>query len=124
RANLQNDQYLISQMDADQFVPISTLAGFNQITKLTTDLDVVVAALRESPMVQVDKAGEKVRPMHKRCIVILREVPECTPIEDVENLFRNERCPKFISCEFAHNSNWYVTFDSEADAQGAYAYLR
>lgn len=34
-----------------------------------------------SPMVQVDEKGEKVRPNHKRCIIILREVPETTPVE-------------------------------------------
>lgn len=34
-----------------------------------------------SPMVQVDDKGEKVRPNHKRCIIILREVPETTPVE-------------------------------------------
>lgn len=32
-------------------------------------------------MVQVDETGEKVRPNHKRCIIILREIPETTPIE-------------------------------------------
>lgn len=32
-------------------------------------------------------------------------------------LFKNENCPKVISCEFAHNSNWYVTFQSDTDAQ-------
>lgn len=34
-----------------------------------------------SPLVQVDDAGEKVRPNHSRCIIILREVPETTPVE-------------------------------------------
>lgn len=32
-------------------------------------------------MVQVDEMGENVRPNHSRCIIILREVPETTPVE-------------------------------------------
>lgn len=102
-----------------------------------------------SPMVQVDEKGEKVRPNHKRCIIILREVPETTPVEvshevvhvkkktgywkcgivvsevfvlclnlqEVESLFKNDNCPKVISVEFAHNNNWYITFQSDTDAQ-------
>lgn len=34
-----------------------------------------------TPVVQVDENGEKVRPNHKRCIIILREIPETTPVE-------------------------------------------
>lgn len=84
RENLANDTYLLSQMDNDQYVPIWTVANFNQVKKLTKDLKLITEVLRESPNVQVDEEGVKVRPNHKRCIVILREIPDNTPIEDVK----------------------------------------
>uniref|UniRef100_A0A4W4F3A6 HTH La-type RNA-binding domain-containing protein n=1 Tax=Electrophorus electricus TaxID=8005 RepID=A0A4W4F3A6_ELEEL len=124
RENLSKDLYLISQMDSDQFVPIWTIASMEGIKDLTTDIDLILDVLRSSPMVQVDEKGEKVRPNHKRCIIILREVPETTPVEEVEALFKNDNCPKLISVEFAHNNNWYITFQSDTDAQQAYKYLR
>lgn len=124
RENLANDTYLLTQMDNDQYVPIWTVANFNQVKKLTKDLKLITEVLRESPNVQVDEEGLKVRPNHKRCIVILREIPDNTPIEEVKNLFSGENCPRFISCEFAHNNSWYITFESDDDAQRAYRYLR
>uniref|UniRef100_A0A671TE50 ATP-dependent 6-phosphofructokinase, muscle type-like n=1 Tax=Sinocyclocheilus anshuiensis TaxID=1608454 RepID=A0A671TE50_9TELE len=124
RENLSKDLYLISQMDSDQFVSIWTIASMEGIKVLTNDTDLILDVLRSSPMVQVDEKGEKVRPNHKRCIIILREVPETTPVEEVEALFKNDNCPKVISVEFAHNNNWYITFQSDTDAQQAYKYLR
>lgn len=29
-----------------------------------------------------------------------------------------------ISCEFAHNNSWYITFENDEDAQRAFLYLR
>lgn len=71
-------------MDNDQYVPIWTVANFNQVKKLTKDIKLITEVLRESPNVQVDEEGLKVRPNHKRCIVILREIPDNTPIEEVK----------------------------------------
>ena len=38
-------------------------------------------------------------------------------LQEVEDLFNSPNCPKYTNCEFAHNNSWYVTFDTEEDAQ-------
>ena len=46
RENLAHDTYLLTQMDADQYVSIWTIANFNQIKKLTNDVALVTQVLR------------------------------------------------------------------------------
>jgi len=71
-------------MDSDQYVPIYTVARFNLVRKLTNDMNLITEVLRESPNVQVDEEGLRVRPNRKRCIIILREISNNTPLDDVK----------------------------------------
>ena len=86
-------------MDKDQYVSIKVIAGFNQVKKLTSDYDLIVDVLRgekgklclsichhfldipESENVQVNEPGEKVRPNSQRSTLMLREIPQSTPLE-------------------------------------------
>lgn len=47
--------------------------------------------------------------MYNTCIASLSQ--------EVEALFKSENCPKVLSVEIAHNSNWYITLQSDMDAQ-------
>ncbi|XP_076459167.1 uncharacterized protein LOC143292601 isoform X2 [Babylonia areolata] len=124
RDNLEQDHYLQSQMDDDQYVNITTIANFNQVVKLTRDYDLIVEVLRSSSHVQVDATGTKVRPKYNRSVLMLREIPQDTPRSEVEAIFQHEKCPKVVSCEFAHNGYWYIRFKTDKDANAAFLFLR
>jgi len=47
-----------------------------------------------------------------------------TDSQEVEQLFSSPKCPKIVSCEYAHNNSWYINFESDEHAQNAYVYLQ
>lgn len=57
--NLQSDQYLISLMDDYGWVPISTIADFKRVKRMSTDIPFIVDALLSSSTLEVQ--GDKVR---------------------------------------------------------------
>lgn len=136
RENMVNDRYLKSQMDTEDYVPIQIIANFKLVKRLTNDLRLIVEVLKELPSVEVDGEEKRVRstddkkypPIRKRCIIILRDVPLDASENEVSDLFLNEHCPvAAVACERALESGtsacWYVTFNSEDDAQNAFLYL-
>ncbi|CAN4099093.1 unnamed protein product [Withania somnifera] len=57
--NLQNDHYLLSLMDNQGWVPISTIADFKRVKKMSTDIAFIVDSLLASSTVEVK--GDKLR---------------------------------------------------------------
>ncbi|CAM4799656.1 unnamed protein product [Rotaria magnacalcarata] len=136
KENMIHDIYLQSQMDADNYVPISLIANFKLVKRLTHDLQLIIDVLKESPSVEVDTEEKRVRssdylaylPTRKRCTIILRNVPLDATENEVLELFSNESCPvSSTGCERVLESNhsdcWYVTFNSEDEAHNAFLYL-
>ncbi|KAK8306892.1 hypothetical protein V6Z12_D03G158200 [Gossypium hirsutum] len=57
--NLQNDHYLISLMDDQGWVPVSTIADFKRVKRMSTDIQFILDALQSSRTVEVQ--GDKIR---------------------------------------------------------------
>ncbi|GAB2285150.1 hypothetical protein Dimus_019604 [Dionaea muscipula] len=57
--NLKTDHYLISLMDDKGWVPVSAIAEFNRVKKMSTNILFILDALRSSELVEVQ--GDKVR---------------------------------------------------------------
>ncbi|CAJ0962594.1 unnamed protein product, partial [Mesorhabditis belari] len=121
RENLIQDRYLRCQMDTDQWVSIAIIAGFRKIVQLTTDYSLILQVLRESSMVEVDEKGEKVRPVSRRCTIILREVAEDQAFAVEEMLGGG---PSYVSLRYGLNNSWYVTYNTEEETQEAYLHLQ
>lgn len=117
RQNLVNDTFLVSQMDADLYVPISLVANFRRVREWTMDIDFIVQTLRDSSAVTVDESGTKVKPniSVQRNTVIWRDVPECTQ-DEINDLLKELNSPPVQSIKQDIGNMWYFTFESEDDA--------
>ncbi|VDD96074.1 unnamed protein product [Enterobius vermicularis] len=122
RENLMTDRFLRSQMDNDSYVPIQIIADFPRVKQLTNNYDLIVQVLRESPRVQVDEKGERVRAVSKRCTIILRDIPPSTDEKEVAALFSG--APPYLRLHYGLNNSWYVIFESEEATQHAYLHLQ
>ena len=91
RSNLQNDAYLVQQMDASLNVPVNVIASFPKIASLTKDLKVVIKAIKSSNDVKLNADETMVKPdiTLERNTIILRDLSSDIPKEDVVCYSRN-----------------------------------
>ncbi|KAG0323361.1 La- protein 4, partial [Dissophora globulifera] len=125
--NLATDTYLVSKMNADQWVPISVVADFNKVKAITHEFQDVVDALRKSPKVLVDTDGKMAKAItvdRPRTTLILRELPEDAEEQDIRGVFTEANCPaKSITKESVGNM-WFVEFETADDALAMLHYTR
>ncbi|XP_041133359.1 la-related protein 1B-like isoform X3 [Polyodon spathula] len=90
--NLERDFFLRRKMDDDGFLPISLIASFHRVQALTTDIDLIFKALKDSTEVEIidQKIRRKVNP---ELWPIPGPAPRDAPRTDFSQLIN---CPEFI----------------------------
>ena len=83
------DQFLVSRMNSQLFVPVSIVAGFSRVRALTSDVREIVKAIETSSAVTLSADHTEVKPniTAQRNTIILREISASTPADDVKGIF-------------------------------------
>ncbi|CAK7350227.1 unnamed protein product [Dovyalis caffra] len=95
--NLPTDKYMTSliKQNKEGFVPITVIASFRKMKKLTRDHSFIVAALRESSVLVVNSDGKKVKRLQpfaevkdpKFCTVLVENLPEDHSVANLQRIF-------------------------------------
>eukprot|EP00756_Hemistasia_phaeocysticola_P012545 Hpha_TRINITY_DN15207_c2_g13::TRINITY_DN15207_c2_g13_i1::g.67066::m.67066/K18763/LARP4; la-related protein 4 len=123
---LRPDKFILSRLryedDGKVTIPLKTIADFNKVKELTEDIQVVVAALEVSEIIEVNNAAEQpelllkhIRPAERRTVT-LRDVPAGATEAHVRAVFGGTE-PTSIRSISA--DVWHATFDAEGHAKQA-----
>lgn len=117
KENLKNDSFLISKMDAQNSVAISTILTFAKLKALTEDESVVLEALKGSTIVSILDGRLKSTVKQGRNTIILREIPADTTEEAIREIFNYPGCKPITSIKSDIEDTWFVVMENEADAK-------
>lgn len=137
KENLQQDAFLMSQMDSNMSVPISVImqvtfkdlftfacfllvrcaVQFAKLKTLTQNESLVISALENSTLSIVDGRIKSNVKSGGRSTIILREIPSDCPEEEVREIFTYEGCRPIASMRSDIGDTWFVTMESEEDAK-------
>ncbi|KAJ4901526.1 La-related protein 6A [Raphanus sativus] len=105
--NLPTDKFLLNALKKNKkgFVPISTIATFHKMKKLTRDLDLIVSALKESSFLVVSSDGKKVKRLSplpevrdpKIFTVLVENLPDDHSEENIRAIFGKAGSIKSVS---------------------------
>ena len=137
RINLEKDEYLKKQMDAELWVPLDVILNFPKMKKMgVADKDLVAALLQtRSTVVEVDDKALRIRPAWaRRSHLLIHDVPQTARMDEVAALFQiatnadsshssgspqQSHQPGLISIQPLSESIWVAIFDSPNGASAA-----
>lgn len=104
---MSKDSYLISLMNDSGYVSLEVIAGFRKVKELSSKMEDILEALKDSTAVVVDEANLLIKPslVFERKTVILRDVPEETTEEEIRALFNEIGVVESVKMEFV--GTWY-----------------
>ena len=111
-------------MNDSGYVSLQSIAGFRKVMELSSKMEDILEALKDSKEVVVDAANLLIKPAitFERKTIILRDVPAETTEEEIRALFEGVGQIESLKMEFA--GTWFVVMESEKVAIAALDVLR
>ena len=124
RENLARDTFLVNQMNAEAFAPVALVAGFAKMKAYTTDMSLILEAIKESSKLELDEAETHLRPVDvemgggtPKSVIVLRDIPTDVTEEQIRELFDEETFGPIDNLKSEIGQMWFVEFvnDLESD---------
>jgi len=120
--NLKNDASL-ANIAVNGKVAVNALSRIQDIRNLTSDREVLLQALLESSKFDLDPSYSWVtikKKQRERNVLILREIPTDTPVEEIKEIFAGfTDLPDIKSIHSDIGNNWFITFNNQDDCMAA-----
>jgi len=104
-------------------VTVNALSRIQVIRNLTSDRELLLEALLESSKFELDPSYSWVKIKKKqreRNVLILREIPTDTPVEEIKEIFTGfTDLPEIKSIHSDIGNNWFITFNNQDDCMAA-----
>jgi len=104
-------------------VTVNALSRIQVIRNLTSDRELLLEALLESSKFELDPSYSWVtikKKQRERNVLILREIPTDTPVEEIKEIFTGfTDLPEIKSIHSDIGNNWFITFNNQDDCMAA-----
>jgi len=104
-------------------VTVNALSRIQVIRNLTSDRELLLEALLESSKFELDPSYSWVtikKKQRERNVLILREIPTDTPVEEIKEIFTGfTDLPDIKSIHSDIGNNWFITFNNQDDCMAA-----